>query len=47
MREIIVNTQFLKLNVTSYLNDSITYTVVSGGNSLSYQKHVQVIKTFG
>ena len=51
IREIIVNTQFLKLNisyyplkkVTNYLSNSITYKVISGGNSLSYQKHVQVI----
>ena len=52
-REIIVNTQFLKLNVsyyliflknvTNYLSNSITYIVISCGNSLSYQKHVQII----
>ena len=30
-------------NVTNYPKDGITYTVVSGGNSLCYQKHVQVI----
>ena len=33
---------FLK-NITNYPKDAITYTVVSGGNSLCYQKHVQVI----
>ena len=48
-----MNTQFLKLNVsyyliffknvTNYLSNSITYIVISGGNLLSYQKHVQVI----
>ena len=37
-----VITQFLE-NVTNYLNDSITYTVISGTNSLNYQKYVQVI----
>ena len=30
-------------NVTNYPNDAITYTVISDGNSLYYQKHVQVI----
>ena len=30
-------------NITNYPNDSITHTMVSGGNSLSYQNHVQVI----
>ena len=44
----IFNTQFKLLpnllkNITNYASDSITYTVVSGGNWLSYQKHVQII----
>ena len=30
-------------NITNYPNNSITYTVLSSGNSLSYQKHEQVI----
>ena len=48
-----MNTQFLTLNlnyypiflknITNYPSDPITYTVISGGNSLSYKKYIQVI----
>ena len=30
-------------NVTNYPSNSITYIVISGGNSLSYQNYVKVI----
>ena len=31
------------MNTNLFLRDSITYIVVSGGNLLSRQKHIQVI----